>query len=331
LNSKLDRWVRYVSLDPALGEVGDEAFVAILDHLKTVDPASEQHAGVVSLVSHFGPGTVSRDLVLSVALDRALPRELRLHAFLIAEGPYDDGPLELIDDVLAEEDSSGLWIALRLLALHPKRNVLLNQFLRNGTVPTARRRTVAGYVSGAFSDAASRTQFIQDTVKDEDIDPEIIDTFRLFAARYGDKVIFETLVARIADGPSELAAHTVSLFGHHPDRVLGESAADLAKTRGWSGADAVRIGGAATTGMLHVFEMDWGFGGILRHTTPHAATSRWMSVVEEWCDLTDLTFLQRLRLLTAASQLGSTRSRARLLILPPYSRTRPIRNVTPRP
>lgn len=312
MDSKLDYLARYLSLDPAFVDAGDEAFVAILDRLKTLDPSSDQYRGVASLVSHFAPGTVSRNLALSAAVDPALPRELRLHAFLIAGDSFDDDCLKLISDVLEEEESSGLCIALRALAQHPSRDALLNRFLRDDTVPMSRRRTVAGYTSEAFADEASRTRFIQEILEDSDIDPTIADTFRLFAARYGDKATFEALVARIADGSSELAARTVSLFGHHPERVLGETAAELAKTRGWTGADAVRVGSAAATGMLYVFEMDWGFGGVLRYATPHSATPRWMSLVEEWCDLADLTFLQRLQLLTAASQLGSASSRARL-------------------
>ena len=312
MSSKLGSVERYVPLDPAFSEVGDEAFAAIMEQLRTLDPETEQFEGVASLVSHFGQGTVSRDIALNVAGDPTLPRELRLNSLSICGEPLDDRPIELVETVLANDESSGQWIALRLLGQHPKRDAFLNRFLRDDRVPLARRLEVASRVTGAFPDDASRAQFVRDALASSDIDPALRDTFQVFAARYGDAAAFQSLIARIADAPCELAAHAVSLFGHYPDRALGELAADLAGGRGWTGAEAVRMGGAATTGMLYVFEMDWGFGGLLRYAAPHAATPRWMSLVEAWCGLTDLSFLQRLRLLTAASQLGSVRLRATL-------------------
>lgn len=171
---------------------------------------------------------------------------------------------------------------------------------------------MAGHFSGVFPNEAERILFIREVLSAGDIARELIEIVQVFAARYGDHATFQALVERISSDPLEISVQTVSLFGHYPDRSLAERAAVFARNRVGSAEEAVRFGSAATTGMLYIFEMDWGFGGTLRYTMPHAGTPHWMELVQEWSERSDLSRVQRLQLLAAGSQLGSARARARL-------------------
>ena len=64
--------------------------------------------------------------------------------------------------------------------------------------------------------------------------------------------------------------------------------------------------------MLHIFEMDFGFGGTLRPAPPHPGLAAWTELLEDWAGHQDLTSQGRLAVMTVASELGSERARAKL-------------------
>jgi hypothetical protein len=312
MDRKPDHFMMYHSLQPAISAAGDGAFTAII--MRTADDGLTelQLEGIGSLLWHFSPGCVSRELVLATALNEQLPRALRLRAFLVAGPPLDDRSLPVIHDVLAAEDSNEHWMASRLLALAPNRSALLSDVMRDQRLPHKRKCELAGDIALIFPDESERSEFIRRCLADVKLDGQLAIIIQLFAARYGDHSAFETLVDQIDRNPIFLVGQTISLFGHYPGRELAERAADIARARIENSEDATTLARSATTGMLYIYEMDYGFGGALRYTHPHAATGRWMELIEDWSSREDLTDIQRMELLTAASQLGSVRARARL-------------------
>ena len=312
MQNELNRFPFYHRLAPAISEAGDEAFAAILERLRQCDPGTEEYEGIVNLPANFEQGSVSRAVALEAATDATLPKELRLLAFYIAGAPLGEAGLATVYEVLAEEDSPGTWTAIRTLASHPERSAEFFGFLRDEEISLERRCKVAECFTNVFPEESARLKFIQEVLIASDLAPEIVDIVRVFAARYGDKEIFQALVERILELPINIAISSISLFGHFPDRALAERAADLARMRAIAAADVVNFAQAATTGMLYILEMDVGFGGGLSYTMPHTGTRRWMEVVEEWSDRGDLSIVQRLDLLTCGSRLGSARSRSQL-------------------
>lgn len=311
MDGKLDRFTLYHSFKPAVSAAGNVAFKAILDRYHISD-VSTQREGLGSLLEHFLPDSVSSDLVLAAASDHRLPRKTRLRILCIAGPPLSAESIELIRSAFFQEDENDLWSAMRLLSVHPHRGDEFKRLLRDEQLPLERRKKIVGFLNHLFSTVAERTAFIAKCIAEVDIHPDILDIVRLFSARFGDRSAFTQLVEKMADGRIELAAQAVSLFGHHPDRILAERAADLSEKHIVDVQDAVRLGHAATTGMLYVFEMDSLMGGSLRHAAPHAGTGRWMQLVEKWSDRDDLGIVQKLQLLTSASRLGSIRARAKL-------------------
>jgi hypothetical protein len=64
--------------------------------------------------------------------------------------------------------------------------------------------------------------------------------------------------------------------------------------------------------MLYFFEMDYIFSGVLQDASPHPGIDAWADLVVDWSEALQLTEVQLLSLLTAASQLGSENARERL-------------------
>ncbi|MBT3066735.1 NACHT domain-containing NTPase [Rhodoferax sp. U11-2br] len=311
MDRPLDRFVHYHSFKPAVSAAGDVAFRAILDRLLKSD-AGPHREGLGSLFEHFLPGSVSRDLVLATASDDRLPRKTRLRILNIAGSPLNEESIELIRNAFLQEDEGELWSAIRLLHVHPLREDEFKRILRNEQVPLERRKRISGYLNQLFATADERNTFIATCITESELHPDILDIMRLFSARFGDRLAFTQVLEKISDGRIDLAAQAISLLGHHPDRILAERAADLAEKHVVDVQHAVQLGRSATTGMLYVFEMDSFLSGTLRHAAPHAGIGRWMQVVEQWSCRDDLGGVQKLELLTCASQLGAVRARARL-------------------
>jgi len=119
-------------------------------------------------------------------------------------------------------------------------------------------------------------------------------------------------VEEISQIPIFFAATIIALFGHFPEQVLAERAATFIRNRELSTEEVVRIANSASTGMLHIFEMDFGFGGTLRPAPPHPGLAAWVDLLEDWAGRQDLTPLDRLAVMTIASELGSEWARAKL-------------------
>jgi hypothetical protein len=72
-----------------------------------------------------------------------------------------------------------------------------------------------------------------------------------------------------------------------------------------NGTDAASIAGQASTGLRYVFEMDFGFSGIMRDAPAHPGAGDWLGLLEDWLDREDLEAIDRLEIATAASEFGS--------------------------
>jgi hypothetical protein len=202
--------------------------------------------------------------------------------------------------------------AASLVDVHEQPDRFLAELIRDATIPLDRRRDLAAKIATIISDAASRDRFFKENIAALELDREVSITLRLFAARLGERHVFEGLIEEIDTLPVEHAATTIALFGHFPDRSLAERAAELMRERAMLPNEIVRVVSSVNTGMRYVFEMDFGFGGGLRSAPPHPGIRIWRDVLEEWTGRAGLTPRARLFVLTAASQIGSDKAAAEL-------------------
>jgi hypothetical protein len=307
-----DRFFMFHSLQPAINKAGDSAFNIIIERMNQAEHTTTSIEVINNLLGHFNSNSVTRNLALAVAVEEQYHIDTRLQAFRIAGAPLDIRSLPLINSRINSENTIGLWIIPKLLAIHQNREDLICNILENHSISLSQRKYIAESISQFFTDKNERIDFIRKCLASTDLDPEISNILRIFLARYGDISIFKELIENIPNLPLPLVGNSISLFGYFADRELAERAAELVRNRVNTVKDAVSIAHLAKIGMLYVFFMDFGFGGELRSANPHAGIGRWMELVEDWCDRADLTELDELKLLTEAAQLGSSRARQRL-------------------
>lgn len=313
LNGELDHFSVYQSLKPALSRVGDAAFNAIFQRAREIKLADGHLSALEGLLMHFLPGSVSRTLALRWAKEQELPQVLRILAYHVAGTPIQQDVWNLVEEGIYSADTKELWLSYDILALHSDRSKFLMRFLCDEKLPFDKKRELASAVARIFPHAEDRLHFLAGVSSDATIDPELRAIFQLFSARYGNAAAFEWLVERIPTDSLEIATCAVSLFGHCTNRELAARAADLARIRVRDGAQAVRFAGAAVTGMLYLFEMDWLSTGILQDAPSHPAIDAWADLVVDWSRTLPLSEIQLISLLTAACQLGSEHARERLI------------------
>ncbi|WP_198350874.1 NACHT domain-containing protein [Flavisphingomonas formosensis] len=302
----------YFDLKGAISAAGDDAFHLILARVRKLRLSADAREGCGDLLAHFTPGSVSRDLALTVALDEKLPDKIRVEAACIAAIPLDDRLIPLLEKVLRGKPGSSHYAAHKALAFYPDRAKFLLSLLRDPKLDKKRKQDLAGAIVTIFPDETERAAFIAQCRKDPSLDAEIRWVMQIFAARYGNRAAFADLIQQFQIMPEMFVGQVISLFGHFPGRELALAAVEQLRKRLWSGKDVTRIANAATTGMFYIYEMDFMFGGALKTAPPHAGVSDFMGFVAEAASRNDLTESQRLSLLAAASSLGSEASMTQL-------------------
>ena len=302
----------YHSLQPALQMVGDQ----ILQMLKTEMVASGLEEGDVtdmsSIMSNLKPNAVSRELALSIAVNSDFPLRARLRALKLAGSPLPGDGIELARSAFQSENWDDNYEARDLISLHPDSESFLLELLTDGSIPTERKKDAA-FAAWKSLETSERRSALSDIVRgNEDIEPDLRLVFTSIDARHGDRKAIEQLIDCIPEIPMQFAVNTIALLGHFPARHFAEKAARLIQKRELSGDDVAQLASAAHTGMLHIFEMEILFGGVLRPTTPHPGIATWVSLVEDWSTRNDLSPQNRIRVLTAATELGSEWAGARL-------------------
>ncbi|HEV7344945.1 MAG TPA: NACHT domain-containing protein [Devosia sp.] len=305
LEEDRDSFMIWHSLKPALRAAGDAAARVIIDAMDPDSCEAEKLVKISRAFSNFTPPSVSRDLALSVARDDRLPLQARMRAYELAGRPLEDEGVEMALAGLRHDDWDGHYAAASLVGIHEHPARFLAELIQDVNIPLKRRCDLAASVLVTIPDVACREEFFRQNIGDPALDTNISITLRLFAARLGNQQIFKDLIEEIEVLPIELAATTISLFGHFPDRSLSERAAELMRRRDMLPDDIARVASSVNTGMRYVYEMDFGFGGALRSAPPHPGIGAWRDLLEDWAGRAGFSPLARLSVLTATSEIGS--------------------------
>jgi hypothetical protein len=309
LTALLDRGIEvgsgFSTLQPALNLLADEVFKKYCEKARRPGTTEEELSGLTYLLGGLDPARLAPGISLDLAFDEALPDRLRLEAFRLAAPPLHDRAWPIVRRVL---DSYAYGAAVSAIGrtVDPEQTVL--ELLHDTTLGMEQRRCLIYSPMVLFRDPERRHAFIRRCVVDETLTPELRDILQVFAARYGDREAFQGLVNRLATLELRIAEATVALLGHHPSRDLGVQAAEAAGSRVTSGREAVRFAQHVVTGVTTIFEMDYFQSGSLPPSPAHPSLDVWAELVETWIAQFDFTEVERFRILTAGSQLGSVRA-----------------------
>lgn len=211
------------SLKPALCAAGDSALRVVINALNPETRDAETLANISSVFSNFTPTSVSRDLVLSVAHDDRLPMQARMSAYNLAGCPLEADGVAMTIAGLRHPEWENYYKAASLVDLHVDPARFVSKLIRDATISVERRRDL---VTRLWNITAEPEQFFNENIVDLALDIEISITLRLYAARSGNRQIFQGLVEEVNTLPIEHAATTIALFGHFPEKNLAERAAD---------------------------------------------------------------------------------------------------------
>ncbi len=289
----------------ALRAAGDDALQAIINAMNPDTADADVVSDISRLFWNFDTASISPGLALKVARDERLPWQARFRAYLLAGAPLEDAGVELAIKGLEQTDWNRNYAARDLIGIHADPLAFFERLLRSPNIPLDRRVELAAGIGLHIEDESERRRLARILVTDNTIDFDVRIALRLMEARYGNAEQFRSLVEDIPTLPVQRAATTIALFGHYPDRALAEHAALLTRARAQGTADIVQIANSVTMGLRGVFEMDWGFNGVVRAAPPHAGIAPWIELLEDWSDRADLTPKDRIRVRTAAAGLGS--------------------------
>ena len=295
----------YHTLKPALRSVGDEVLELLKEEMTAEGLDDRDIEEISSFMSNLSARTVSRDLALSLARNASFPMQARFRAFELAGSPLPDDGIRLAVTAFRSENWDANYEARDLTRLHPDPESFLLELLMDDLIPVERKQDAVFDALRWMQPLEKWRAFGARVVANQDIDQDVRLVCTLIEARHGIRKAIEQLIDRIQDLPMQFATSTISLLGHFPVRHLAERAAELIQRRDLTEDDIAQISSASHTGMLHIFEMDFMFGGVLRSTTPHPGIAIWTSLLEDWATQNDLSPQNRIRILTAATELGS--------------------------
>ena len=305
LTRDLHRFMVYAPLQPALNRLGNEALQRYAERARKTNTTADELSGLSDLVGALDPSNLTAEVVLDVALDQTLPEDLRLAAFYVMPQPRDDLALPVILRALRSENARAAFSAISR-SEHPTDTVV--SLMKDLSLTLSQRKELAKYPGILFPDREERMAYIRRCLLDKDLSSELQSIMRVFAARYGDDVVFDQLVSELLTIDIQVALTLLSLLGHRRSRPIGIQAAEAMRNRGADPEVAVRIAEHAATGLTSVFEMDTFGSGPLATSSPHPAVDVWAELVESWMTRGDLEEMQLLRVAVAAARLGSARA-----------------------
>ena len=295
----------YRDMRSALNSVGDQAIQMVIDFISAPETDTEEADDILSVLGNFSPDSVSRHLSLKIALDEKLSNQSRMRAFELAGSPLHEMAFPLVQTALRAKNWDDHYEVRDLLKLIPRCDEFLLEVFENPEISKDRKIEIVEYLPLSLRNDELRKKVSNACLESQKVDVDVKMILKLFEARFGQRAVFEDLVNEIPVIDLEYVGAAVSLFGYYRDKGLAERAAEEVSKRKLSAADAVQMAHSAATGMRYIFEMDSFRGGALHNSPFHPGTSRWMELVEEWCERTDLKDLQRLEIANSGARLGS--------------------------
>jgi catechol 2,3-dioxygenase-like lactoylglutathione lyase family enzyme len=308
LERRLDSLMTVRTLQPALNRLGDKALKMYAERARRPGTKDDELDGLAGQIGALDPQGLTPGIALDLALDEALPDKLRLEAFCVTGLPLDDRMWPIVKRALRSDRFGDGWAPKKAIARSPDASEAVLGLLRDPSLTAKQRRNMAENLPTLFPDLQARLAFIRRCVSDSRLPPELRHIMRAFAAADNDRDAFEWLVDRLPTLETDVAGATVVLLGHYPSRELGRRAADHIGARVTGAKEAADFARDAVMGMTTVFEMFSFRIGTLRPSPPHPSIDLWAGLVETWAETSDATEIERLRILVAATNLGSLRA-----------------------
>ena len=158
LGRGLERYMAVRTLQPALDRLGDDAFNRYAEKAREPSVTADQLHGLAHLIGALDYRCLSPGLGLKVALDEALPDDIRLEAFCVASRPLDDRARPIIRRAVASDYS---WAAMKAVSYTQDPGAVVLSLLHDVSIPEERRRLLAGSLRTLFPDLERKLAFVR--------------------------------------------------------------------------------------------------------------------------------------------------------------------------
>lgn len=291
-------------LQIAVNEIAEKALALYAELARSSGESQDGRYATASLIGHLDGAKVSEASRLSVALDEQLPIPVRLAAFALGPSPLDQRALPLIEVALSVDEFHARHTAVAAIFKMDNPIPTIVSWLRGSRLSLKERLDIVGYILRSLM-KTEQLQFFLAVLADPDIEEDLRQRLRVFAARFGDLPTMESLVGSMDILPVEIVGATAMIFGHHRHRSLAQTAYEKLESRDLSPDDRASLANAFSFGMTQLFHMDWFDGGTFEQAPLHPGADVIRPLLESWMAERDYSIIASLKLASDMSEFGS--------------------------
>ena len=297
-------------LQVAVNELGDDALNIYMSHLPVAGTEDAEQSkksakitkALAGLISFLDGTKISDDARLKVALDDALPHQIRISAICLGPSLLQGSAKIYIEKII--EAPEWRMDAIPAIFKLSDPSGQLRRLLSRSDLEPHRHIDIINTIVNRVDDKRL-PQFLSELYCDQSINVEPRLIVKVFAARYGDESAMGQLVHGFSDLPVSVVHGALSVFGFHRSEALVQRAVSLLMARAFEPQDRVLLASSGVLGMTSKFEM-WGFGsGSVVPAPLHPGIRHIRRLVEGWDEQPDYSLCERVKLGESLLLLGA--------------------------
>ncbi|NRR30463.1 hypothetical protein HSX11_09700 [Oxalobacteraceae bacterium] len=237
-------------LQDEVDRIGTEVFVLYIERYKSGSGDEEEADAISCLIRHMKFGCIDGDTAYSVAVDDAMPLQIRLAAWSKSGRNLDSMIERLIIEGLTAEDYHRRSTAAGALACSTVNASTIVRLLSDKDLSTACAQKGLEYLIFDWCKSSSRDR-IQDLLAHDQLPGPLRNIALLYSMSVGDIGAFEELLSHFDVLENEFVCATLTLLGHFPERRPVDRVVAAITNRPWTAKDRVAITSALVIGLTH--------------------------------------------------------------------------------
>ena len=290
-------------LQDEVDRLGTEAFVVYIERYKSGSRDGEEADAISCLIGHMKFGCIEGDTAYSVAMDDAMPLQIRLAAWGKSGRSLDSMIERLIIEGLTAEDYHRSSTAAHALACSTVNANTIARLLSDKDLPTACAQKGLEYLISDWCKSNNRDR-IQNLLALDQLSRPLRNITLLYSMSIGDVGAFEELLSQFDVLETEFVCATLTLLGHFPERGPVDRVVASITNRPWTVKDRVAITSALAIGLTHRISRFSLTASSIESTAFHPGRAACHELFNTWLMHNEYEAIDRLRLVLDSIRLG---------------------------
>lgn len=290
-------------LQDEVDRLGTEAFVLYIERYKSGSGDEEEANAISCLIAHMKFGCIDGNTAYSVAVDTAMPLQIRLAAWSKSGRNLDNMIERLIIEGLNAEDYHRSSTAACALACSTVSTSTVMRLLNDKDLPTASAQTGLKYLISDWCKSNNRDR-IQDLLALDQLTGPLRNIVLLYSMSMGERSAFEELLRHFDVLETEFVCATLTLLGHFSERSPVDRVVAAIANRAWTVEDRVAITGALAIGLTHRISRFSLTSSSMEFAAFHPGREACHELFYSWLTHGEYDAIERLRMILDAIQLG---------------------------